>query len=184
MAHGRYPRQSPLPPPPTSTWEGGGGAGGGARPAYSLRPPGLCSYHRPHYRRHMLRCPRLVPQAHGAPSSKKKKTSGGGRRRKGNRRQLKGKRRRWDAVEVIACHRLLSILPTRGTSVECPANWCSSLDPTSAGHISCPGSTGLGTCRSGVTPSPCCYSSWPHPATLGRALRGSWVENPSGYRSG
>ena len=42
------------------------------------------------------------------------------------------------------CHRLLSILPTCGASVECPANWCSSLDPTSAGHFSCPGSTGLG----------------------------------------
>ena len=34
------------------------------------------------------------------------------------------------------CHRLLSILPSRGASVECPANWCSSLDPTSAGHVS------------------------------------------------
>ena len=42
------------------------------------------------------------------------------------------------------CHRLLSILPTRGASVECLANWCSSLDPTSAGQVSCPGSTGLG----------------------------------------
>ena len=42
------------------------------------------------------------------------------------------------------CHRLLSILPTRGASVECPANWCSSPNPTSAGHISCSGSTGLG----------------------------------------
>ena len=42
------------------------------------------------------------------------------------------------------CHRLLSILPTRGASVECPANWCSSLDTTSAGRIGCPGSTGLG----------------------------------------
>ena len=42
------------------------------------------------------------------------------------------------------CHRLLSIWPTRGASVECPANWCSSLDPTSAGHVSRPASSGLG----------------------------------------
>ena len=42
------------------------------------------------------------------------------------------------------CHRLRSILPTHGASVECPANWCSTMDPTPAGHISCPGSIGLG----------------------------------------
>ena len=64
------------------------------------------------------------------------------------------------------CHRLLSILPTRGASVECPANWCSSLDPTSAGHFSCPGSTGLGV-HAGQGPLPpraaiVAGPIWPH----------------------
>ena len=36
------------------------------------------------------------------------------------------------------------------------------------------------TCRSGVTPSRCCYRSWPHLATRGRALWGPKVTTPGG----
>ena len=65
-----------------------------------------------------------------------------------------------------ACHRLLSTLPTRGTSVECPPNWCSSLDPTSAGRIGCPGSTGLGVHAGQGSPPPrvaiVAGPIWPH----------------------
>ena len=79
------------------------------------------------------------------------------------------------------CHRLLSILPTRGASVECPANWRSSLDPTSAGHFSCPGSTGLGVHagqgslppRAAVVAGPI----WPH--LVGRC-GGLRLKNPVG----
>ena len=79
------------------------------------------------------------------------------------------------------CHRLLSILPTRGASVECPANWCSSLDPTSAGHFSCPGFSGLGVHagqgslppRAAIVAGPI----WPH--LVGRC-GGLRLKNPVG----
>ena len=78
------------------------------------------------------------------------------------------------------CHRLLSILPTRGASVECPANWCSSLDPTSAGHFSCPGSTGLGHAGQGSLPPRAAIVAgviWPH--LVGRC-GGLRLKNPVG----